>query len=353
MVHRIGKTAKDLPFSLFFDKLGHPDGRNGRVHTGVFMRRLVFILLPFLLSCGENLRGQYNDPPRRLHALKMAENELTVEELNTLITETNAALAQAHQEQLKPKPYVCLKEAEWKIRPATARQLEKTDEVYQWVALGPSRSESEAYGGELKAEFDHVFTDVRQTLERAQALYSRLLEADARLRREPDRKILHAITFSLGLAVVLSVRPLLSAFERTAQPPANCSWKPFHDHIQWMKNLVGQVDRECLTLELKAMQRLGFQKSELFTYRLMYDIAMKTGAAREKCLKLDDVDRQFRAAAHIWCGYMHMEAGEADLAAEHLEEARNTATGAAAAYVEEQLEFLRRKNPPLRMKKVN
>lgn len=317
------------------------------------MRRTVFFLLLFLLSCGENLRGQYNDPPRRLHALKMSESELTFEELNALITETNIALTKAHQEQLKMKPYVCLRENEWKIRPGTARQLEAHDQTYQWVALGPSRSESEAYGGDLKAQFDHIFTDVQQTTEKANALFAKLLEADARLKREPNRKILYSITFSLGLAVVLTVRPLLSALEKAAASPARCSWKPFHDHIQWMKNLVGQVEREYLSLGLNAMQRIGFQKSELFTYRLMYDIAMKTGAAREKCLKLDDVDPMFRTTAHLWCGYMHMEQNEQDLATEHLEEARTTATGTAAAYIEEQLEFLRRKHSLLRIQKVN
>lgn len=317
------------------------------------MRRLIFLLLLLPFSCGENLRGQYNDPPRRMHALRMAESDLTMDELNTLITETNEALAQAHREQLKVKPYVCLRGDEWKIRAGTARQLESHDETYQWVALGPSRSESEAYGGELKAQFDHVFTDVRQTTEKANALFGKLLEADARLKREPSRKILHSVTFSLGLAVVLTVRPLLSVFEKTAAEPARCSWKPFQDHIQWMKNLVAQVDREYLSLEMKAMAQIGFQKSELFIYRLMYDIAMKTGAAREKCLNLDGVDRLFRSTAHLWCGYMHMELGENDLAAEHFEEARSTAAGAAAAYAEEQLEFLRRKNPPLKIQKVN
>jgi len=317
--------------------------------------RHVFLSLVLLLplACGENLRGQYNDPPGRLRTPRMADQDLTVDELNSMITEANILLAEAHREQFKPKPWICIPEKDWKIRASTSQHLEKHDKSFQWVALGPQRSESEAYGGELKAEFDHVFTDVEKTIEKTNAIYARAMETTARVKREPHRKILHQIAFSLGVATVLSVRPTLAALELAQSGAQRCSWKPFAEHMRWMKSLLSTMDTEFLKPALHAMRQAGFQKSEMFVYQLMYDIALKTGEAEEKCTKLEVVDKLFRPTAHIWCGYMDLERNQPDLAREHFEDAKEGATGAAAAYIEDQLAFITRKVPTLRVKKVN
>ncbi|MBU1068746.1 hypothetical protein KJ975_04175 [Myxococcota bacterium] len=317
------------------------------------MRYFLLFLLVFTCACGENLRGQYNDPPGRLRTPKMADKDLSLDELNTLITESNILLAEAHQSQYKAKPWVCIPEKEWKIRTSTSRHLEKEEKSYQWVALGPQRSESEAYGGELKAEFDHIFTDIEKTIEKTNAIYSRAMEVTARVKREPSRKILHQISFSLGIATVLSMRPMLAALELAQRSPQRCSWKPFAEHIRWMKSLMETMNKDYLTPELQAMRQMGFQKSEMFVYQLMFDIALKTGAAEEKCTKLETVDKAFRPTAHLWCGFMDIERNQPDLAREHFEDAKEGAQGAAAAYIEDQLSFLNRKSPALRVKKVN
>jgi len=314
--------------------------------------RHLFILFLFTCACGENLRGQYNEPPGRLRTPKMADKDLAIDELNTLITESNILLSEAHQGQLKSKPYICIPDKDWKIRASTSQHLEKQDKSYQWVALGPQRSESEAYGGDLKAEFDHVFTDIEKTIEKTNHLYSRAMEVTARVKREPSRKILHQIAFSLGIATVLSVRPMLAALELAQKSPQRCSWKPFAEHIRWMKNLMENMNKEFLTPELHAMRQVGFQKSEMFVYQLMFDIALKTGAAEEKCTKLEAVDKVFRPTAHLWCGYMDIERGQPDLAREHFEDAKEGAQGLFAAYIEDQLAFLNRKSPAIRVKKV-
>jgi len=318
------------------------------------MRHLFsFLILLLPLACGENLRGQYNDPPGRLRSPRMAEQDLTLEELNALITESNILLAEAHQGQLKPKPWICIPEKEWKIRASTSSHLEKNEKNYQWVALGPQRSESEAYGGELKAEFDHVFTDIEKTIEKTNAIYAKAMDITARVKREPHRKILHQISFSLGIATVLSVRPTLAALELSEKSAQRCSWKPFAEHVRWMKGLLATMDTEYLKPALAQMRQVGFQKSELFVYQLMYDIALKTGGAEEKCTKLEGVDKLFRPTAHVWCGFMDLERNQPDLAREHFEDAKEGALGAAAAYIEDQLAFITRRAPAVRVKKVN
>lgn len=316
------------------------------------MPAVLLIFLQLAISCGENLRGQYNDPPGRLRTPRMAEQDLTVDELNTLITETNIILEESFRKQLRPKAYVCIPEEKWQIRAATARHLERGEKRYQWVALGPARSESEAYGGELKAEFDHIFHDIENTIEKANGLYARAMEVSARVKREPSRKLLHQVSFSLGLATVLAVRPLLAALEQAEKSPEGCSWKPFREHIQWMKNLVSTMDSDFLKPALQAMKQAGFQRSELLVYSLIHAVTVKNGEAGEQCAKLDRVDRSLRHIAHYWCGYLQLERNQPDLALEHFEDAKDGAQGLMATYIEEKMAFIKRKSPAIHVKKV-